>query len=101
MNLHLSIVSYSEDNQQLAVDYQDMEPMRFNTPLILATSTKSASIGVSIYVVPTAGPDTTAISDTPDFSVELSVFKNDQLLERKSLTVNCWGGMQRIGIRFA
>ena len=100
MNLHLCVAEYSPNGQQLTVEFSDMEPMVCNKPLSLETTQNVASIGVTIYVVPTATPEVPTTTNLPDFELNVSIFKNGKLLEKQTLDVNRWGGTQRIGMRY-
>ena len=40
------------------------------------------------------------VSEWPAFKLELSVWKNDTLIDRRTFRVNRWGGTQMIGLRY-
>ena len=70
------------------------------------SSTKSAAMAaaaaasVSFYAVPADGPASDLVSEWPAFKLELSVWKNDTLIDRRTFRVNRWGGTQMIGLRY-
>ena len=73
MNLHLSVATFDAEGRQTAMAHSDAVPAVAGTDLV---------------------------SEWPAFKLELSVWKNDTLIDRRTFRVNRWGGTQIIGLRY-
>jgi len=97
MNLHLSVATFDAEGRQTAMAHSDA------VPAVAQPSPRPAPpppASVSFYAVPADGPASDLVSEWPAFKLELSVWKNDTLIDRRTFRVNRWGGTQMIGLRY-
>ena len=97
MNLHLSV---DAEGRQTAMAHSDAVPAVAGTVYKAAATEPAAAASVSFYAVPADGPASDLVSEWPAFKLELSVWKNDTLIDRRTFRVNRWGGTQMIGLRY-
>ena len=91
MNLHLSVATF---------DAEGAVPAVAGMVYKAAATEPAAAASVSFYAVPADGPASDLVSEWPAFKLELSVWKNDTLIDRRTFRVNRWGGTQMIGLRY-
>ena len=85
MNLHLSVATFDAEGRQTAMAHSDAVPAVAGTVYKAAATEPAAAASVSEW---------------PAFKLELSVWKNDTLIDRRTFRVNRWGGTQMIGLRY-
>ena len=100
MNLHLSVATFDAEGRQTAMAHSDAVPAVAGTVYKAAATEPAAAASVSFYAVPADGPASDLVSEWPAFKLELSVWKNDTLIDRRTFRVNRWGGTQMIGLRY-
>lgn len=100
MNLHLSVATFDAEGRQTAMAHSDVVPAVAGTVYKAAATEPAAAASVSFYAVPADGPASDLVSEWPAFKLELSVWKNDTLIDRRTFRVNRWGGTQMIGLRY-
>ena len=100
MNLHLSVATFDAEGRQTAMAHSDAVPAVAGTVYKAAATEPAAAASVSFYAVPADGPASDLVSEWPAFKLELSVWNNDTLIDRRTFRVNRWGGTQMIGLRY-
>ncbi|MDD3107848.1 MAG: hypothetical protein PHV49_01360 [Alistipes sp.] len=100
MNLHLNLTSFNAIGTQLHSDYLDISPCKVATRHALSTTESVAEISASIYMVPIGTPQIDNVSDAPDFTLRGRILRDNTLIDTFTLTINRWGGAQRINMRY-
>ena len=100
MNLHLSIASYDDQGSLRKVDHTDATPLQKDTIYRVETSVPSAAVAVSVYAVPQTDPASDSVADNPNFTLTYEIFKNEEKIDTKKMSINRWGGAQIIGLRY-
>lgn len=99
-NMNIYIMVLTGDPADEKTSRAEHEAGTGTRSLSAETSEKAAYAKVSLYAVPHFLPESNEVDDSPELKLTYEILRDGVTIEKKTLPVNQWAGLQLVEMKF-
>lgn len=99
-NMNIYIMVFAGDASNEKMDRAEHEAGTGTRSLSAETPEKAAYAKVSLYAVPHNLPESNTVDDSPVLQLTYEIFRDGESVEKRTLPINQWAGLQLVGLKF-